>query len=103
MATYVELYTLQSDATLLQRVTSALNISAVTIFEESTATVGHDRRVLFAKEITRAPLGDNIQISMLKFLLGKFNAMTVANIQASTDAQIQTAVDAAINLFATGF
>ena len=103
MATYVELYTLQSDATLLQRVTSALNISAVTIFEEPAAVVNHDRRVLFAKAVTRAILGSDMQLSMLKFLLGKFNAMTVANIQASTDAQIQTAVDAAINLFATGF
>jgi len=103
MATYLELYTLQSDAPLLQRVTSALNISAVTIFEESPTVINHDRRVLFAKAVTRATLGSDMQLSMLKFLLGKFNAMTVANIQASTDAQIQTAVDNAINLFATGF
>lgn len=103
MATYVELYTLQTDATLLQRVTSALNVACVAIFEESSSILGHDRRVLFAKAIVQSPIGGIVQTSMLKFLLGKFNTQTVASIQASTDAQIQTAVNAAIDLFATGF
>lgn len=101
MATYVELFTLQSDATLLQRVTSALNVASVTVFEESGSTPGHDRRVLFAKAIVSNQT--NTAQAMLKFLLGKFNANTVAQIQGATDAQLQTEVNAAINLFATGF
>jgi hypothetical protein len=101
MATYVELFTLQSDATLLQRVTSALNIASVAIFEEALSVPGHDRRVLFARSITLSTNGT--AQAMLKFLLGKFSTLTVAQIQGATDAAIQTSVNDAINLFAVGF
>jgi NADPH-dependent 7-cyano-7-deazaguanine reductase QueF-like protein len=103
MATYLELFALQSDATLLQKITSALNIASVTIFEELVSTPGHDRRVLFAKTVVSNNGNTTVQLAMLKFLLGKFNTSTVAQIQAVTDAQIQTAVNNAIDLFATGF
>lgn len=101
MATYVELFTLQTDATLLQRVNTAVLVSAVAIFEESPSTPNHDRRVLWA----RAVAIDTVPTAtgMLKLLLAKFKALTVANIQSSTDATIQAQVDAAVNLFAVGY
>jgi hypothetical protein len=101
MATYLEIFTLESDATLLQRTNTAVLIAAVTVYEESAATINHDRRVLWARAV-------NLDINtaaaaMLKFLLAKFNASTVAVIQATTDAQLQSAVNVAVDLFAKGF
>lgn len=101
MATYTELFTLQTDTPLLQRVSTAVLVASVAIYEESTSTLNHDRRVLWAKMVTKnLPVEAN---AILLFLLGKFNTMTVAGIQNSTDAQIQTAVNNAVNLFAVGF
>lgn len=101
MATYADIYTLQSNTALSQRVSTALLVSSVAIYEENPATVNHTARVAWARY---AALNmDLATAAMFKFLLGKFVNMTVTNIQNSTDAQIQTVVDNAVNLFATGF
>lgn len=45
MATYVELYTLRSDATLLQRISTTLTVAANTIRLEAENIPNHSNRI----------------------------------------------------------
>lgn len=96
MATYVELYTFRSDATLLQRISTALIIAANTVRLETANTPNHSNRVSWAQQVIRDP--DTFSQRTLSLLLATNKDATVAQIQGVSDATIQTAVDSLVNL-----
>lgn len=96
MATYVELYTLRSDATLLQRISTALTVATNTIRLEAINVPNHSNRVAWAQQVIRDP--DTFAQRTLSLLLAINKDSSVAQIQGVTDTVIQTAVDNLVNL-----
>jgi len=92
MATYTDLFTAASDSVLQQRVSVALTVSASAILEDPLSTLegrNWSQGVLYepAREAKKA----------LRYILAKNQGATVAQIQNSTDVQIQTQVDAIVD------
>ena len=100
MATYLELFDFFSNSTLRNRIAVASLIAAETIRTESGATVNHINRLIWAKGAFASP-GQEAE-RLLKAILAANSGLTVAQINAVTDAQLQTAVNNAIDVFATG-
>lgn len=100
MATYTELRGLINDPTLKDKISIALLIAAETIRTEATDTANHANRLKWAKKVLNDPDGN--ADDMLRALLAQNKTLTVAQIQATTDAALQTAVDNAVNIFADG-
>lgn len=100
MATYVELYALQNDSTLRNRVRVACLIAAEAVMAEDAGTANHANRLLWAKSVFEYPAVEAER--MLMAALAANNAATVAQITGATDAQLQTVVNNHVNLFATG-
>lgn len=101
MATYSELYRLEhEDSVLRARVYVACSVAAEAIRTENPATANHANREKWARMVfTR---GQEAAGQMLRYLLANFAASTVVQITGATDAALQTAVNAAVNLFADG-
>lgn len=100
MATYTELFDLQRNDALRNRVTVACTIAAETIRAENPATANHANRLKWAKGVFENPGGEGAK--MLMALLASNNALTVAQITNATDAAIQTGVNTAVDVFAQG-
>lgn len=100
MALYQELYDLCNDSSLKNRTAIACVIAANAIRTEAGATANHANRLLWAKAALANPVGEAAR--MLPAVLAQNVASTVAQIQAATDATLQTAVNNAVDLFATG-
>lgn len=100
MATYQELYDLRTNATLKNKITSACAVAAEAIRTESGGTANHANRLIWAKQAITDPEG--MANKIIWSLLAQNVAATSAQIQAATDASILTAVQAVIDLFATG-
>lgn len=100
MATYVELYDLRSNSALKNRIMVGCIIAAEAIRTEAPATANHANRLLWAKAVFADP--DAEATRMMMALLAQFNANTVAQITGATDAGIQSAVNSAVDVFATG-
>lgn len=100
MATYTELRGLINDPTLKDKISVALLIAAETIRTEDQQTTNHANRVKWAKKVLQDPDGN--ADDMLRALLAQNASLTVAQIQGVTDANLQTAVNNAVNLFADG-
>lgn len=100
MATYTELRGLINDPTLKDKISVALLIAAETIRTEDPQTTNHANRVKWAKKVLQDPDGN--ADDMLRALLAQNASLTVAQIQGVTDANLQTAVNNAVNLFADG-
>lgn len=98
MATYLELYDLQNEDALLHRVSVAIIIAADTIRQESDATPNHANRLIWASEAFASPGGMTKQA--LWAVLAANDGNTVAQIMSATDAQIQTNVDAVVDVLA---
>lgn len=100
MATYQELYDLANDASLLNKVTTAVVMACEAIRTEAAGTTNHANRLLWAKA---AMLNPTIYaLPMLRAALAQNAALTKANIQSATDAALQTAITNVIDIFATG-
>lgn len=100
MATYEELYSLHSDNDpLIQKIAVANWIAADAIRVESAATPNHANRLLWAKDMLNTP-GLAPAQQMLNAVLAQNKSLTVAQINGASDADIQTAVDAAVDLVA---
>lgn len=101
MATYDELLTLASTAsgTSLQRqIRVAVVVAADVIRAESTGTANHANRLLWARQAMTQP---NIEADrMLWAVLAQNRAFTTAQILGASDATVQTAVNAAVDLLA---
>jgi len=100
MATYVELAGLFTNNDLQLKIEVAITIAAEAVRSEVDTTTNHANRLLWAKDAFRDPRGMRDQ--MLKAMLAQNKTASTATILAATDATIQTAVEAAIDIFADG-
>lgn len=100
MATYLQLHDTQSNNELTRRVQTACVIAADTIRAEDGATVNHANRLIWAASVFDDPGAEAKRMLWAVLAANKDN--TVEQITGATDVQIQTAVDNAIDLFATG-
>ena len=100
MASYTELRNLFSDDALKNKVEVACIIAAEGIREEDPNKLNHTNRVLWAKQAFESP--GAVREKMLMALLAANNALAAEEITGATDAQIQTKVDEAVDVFADG-
>jgi hypothetical protein len=96
MATYAELLSLRADEALFNKVRVACWIAADTIRAEAGATPNHTARVAWAKRVFENP--DAMATVLMPAVLAQNKSQTVAVINGATDAQIQAAVDAAVDV-----
>lgn len=99
MATYAELLQAEQDAALNNRVRVAIVVAAELIRLETTGSNLANRKA-WAKEAFIDPFGKSKQ--MLWAVLAQNRAATLAQIVGADDATVQTAVNAAVDAFATG-
>lgn len=99
MATYTELYDLHNNSALKNRVSVACIIAAEVVMNEDPGTTNHANRLPWAASVLAGPQVEATR--MYWALLAANKDMTIDNIQKATDAQVQTQVEAHIDLFAT--
>lgn len=100
MATYTELYSLRNDSPLRNRVVVACLVSAEVVMAEVDTTPNHVNRLAWAASVFANSVAEAGRMFMAVLAANK--SITIAQIQAATDEQIQTNVDNHIDLFATG-
>jgi len=100
MATYAELLLAAQNGDLTDKILVACFISADTIRQESGATANHANRLLWAKSVFENPERERDRMKWA--VLAENKALTFAQIINATDTQVQTAVDQAVDIFATG-
>jgi hypothetical protein len=98
MATYDELLLASEDPALRKRVKVATVIASETIRTESDATPNHAARLVWARLVFESP--ESATDRMLWAVLAQNKAAAYAAIVGASDATIQTAVDAAVDVFA---
>ena len=98
MATYLELESLRNDSEMFGKVRVATWIAAETVRTEDPITVNHANRMLWAKAVFEGEQGKARQ--MFFGVLAANKDASLASITGATDTDIQTAVDAAVDLFA---
>ena len=98
MASYEELFELQSDSALRNRVAVACAIAADAIRQEPGETPNHAARLAWARAAMANPEG--VAQAMLWATRAANAEATIAAIHSATDAQIQAKVDAAVDLLA---
>lgn len=95
MATLAEQRTAAEDSNLRIKVQQAVIVSAQKVIDEAAATTNHTNRILWAKRVIPPP---DIEVAkMLMYIIAKNNGLTLAQIIAVTDAQVQAAVDGAVD------
>lgn len=100
MATYIELFNLRNDTGLRNRIAVASVVAAETIRTEDDQTPNHANRLAWSAAVLLDPVRQAER--MLWLLLASNKDATVEQIQGVPDSTIQSAVDSAVNLFATG-
>lgn len=100
MATYAELYNLHNDSGLKNKVAVAVLVAAEAIRIEDGGTTNHTNRLIWAASALQNPQSEAIR--MYWSVLAANKDLSVAQIQGATDSAIQSNVDAAVDLFATG-
>lgn len=99
MATYDELLISSENGVFNNRIKVACIVAAEKIRVESTAVTNHAARVVWAKKVFENPTFEATR--MVWAVLAQNRAFTQAQIVGATDASIQTAVDAAVDVFAS--
>ena len=100
MATYAELFGLNNDSALRNRVMVACLIAAETVMAELDTTPNHANRLAWAASVFASPAAETKRMFMA--VLAANSDATITAIQDATDEQIQTNVDNHVDLFATG-
>jgi hypothetical protein len=100
MATYAELRLASEDPTLRLKITVACIVSAEVIRSEDVATTNHTNRLAWAKKVFENP--DAEAKRMIWAVLAQNRAASYSAIISASDATVQSAVDAEVNMFATG-
>ena len=103
MATYAELLTIattSSGSTLLSQIKVACVIAANQIASEAPTTTNHANRLKWALATMSDP--DSSSRKALWSVLAQNAAATAAQITSATDAVVQTAVNAAVDVMAQG-
>lgn len=98
MATYTEIDLVAEDSTFRDRIKVACIVAAEAIRTELASTPNHDARIAWARGVLLGP--EKEATRMIWAVLAQNRAATLAQITGATDAQLQTAVDNAVNLFA---
>ena len=98
MATYDELLLASENPALRNKVRVACVVAAEVVRTEATTVPNHDKRVAWAKSVYANP---NVEAErMLWAVLAQNRAATLAQIVGATDGTVQTAVNAAVDVFA---
>lgn len=100
MATYAELFDLQANDGLRNKIAVACVIAAGNIRMEDAGVANHTNRLIWAAAVFADPMREATR--MMWAVLAQNAAATVAQITGAADATIQSAVNAAIDVFATG-
>ena len=100
MATYDELLQANANTGLLNKVRVAVVVSATNIMTEADTTPNHTNRLAWAKTVFSDPAVAGTR--MMWPVLAQNKALTLAQITAAADVDVQSAVDAAVNVFAQG-
>lgn len=100
MATYTELFDLMNDSALRNRVSVACLVAAEAVRVEAAGTANHANRLLWAKATFADARGAGER--MLPAILAQNSGLTRAQILAAADSALQSAVNAAVDVFATG-
>lgn len=100
MASYSELYGLNNDSALRNRVLTACVIAAEAVMLEDGGTPNHANRLLWSASVFANPSAEAERMFMA--VLAANAEHTVEQIRGASDAAIQTNVDAHVDLFATG-
>lgn len=100
MATYLELFKLTSDQALRQKVAVACIVAADLVRAEPVNTPNHANRLKWAAQVFADPAAEGTR--MLYVALAQNRAASVNAIAGASDQEIQTAVNAAVDVFATG-
>jgi poly-gamma-glutamate capsule biosynthesis protein CapA/YwtB (metallophosphatase superfamily) len=99
--TLADAWTLLEDPALSQKTSAAALVAAKDIMLENVNTANHANRLVWAASTFTDHVGAGNQ--MRKALVSYYTATkTLAEMAALTDAEIQTVVNAAVNVFATG-
>jgi hypothetical protein len=99
MATYAELLNLaNTNDALKQKIKMACIVACDVIRAESDATPQHAARLIWARATLSNP--DTAAAQMVLAVLAQNRELTVAQITGAADADVQTAVNAAVNLLA---
>ena len=100
MATYSELFDLRFHSALKNRVAIAVVVAAEAIGTESPEPPNHAERLVWAASALANPEAEAGRIHWALLAVNK--DLTTTQIVEASDSAIQTQVDAAIDLFATG-
>jgi len=98
MATYAELLEAAADVALLDKIQVACVVAAETIRNEATSVSNHTERLKWAQKVFIDPGSERNR--MIWAVLAQNRAFALAQITGASDASVQTAVDAAVNVFA---
>jgi hypothetical protein len=99
MATYAELLQASANDTLRQKVRVGCVIAAEKVRTEAGTTTSHTARMAWAKAVYANPEAEGNR--MVWAVLAQNAAATYAAIIGAADATVQTAVDAAVDVFAS--
>jgi hypothetical protein len=100
MATLAELYDARNNSSLRNKITSAVAIAAEAIRLENVNTLNHVNRLIWARQAFANPAG--VAEDVMWAVLAANESATAAQIAAVSDASIKAAVNAAVDVFATG-
>ena len=100
MATYDELLQAAKNGALTDKIMVACFVAADAIRQESAGTANHDNRLAWAKAVFENPERERDRMKWA--VLAENKGLTLAQIVGASDAAVQTAVDQAVNIFATG-
>lgn len=100
MATYAELLQASENSTLMGKIRVAVIIAAEAVRVENTGTANHANRLKWAKRAYENP--DAEAQRMMRAVLAQNASATLGQITGASDATVQTAVNAAVDVFADG-
>lgn len=100
MATYAELILASQNGTLTDKIRVACIIAAEAIRTEAGTTTNHANRMLWAKQVFDNPSME--QVRMTWAVLAQNQAVALTSIVGASDSAVQTAVNAAVDVFANG-
>ncbi len=98
MATYMELFNVKNNSDFQDKVAVAIVIAAETIRTDSSPPTNQAQRLAWAQNAMDRPVEEARR--MLWAVLATNKDATVAQIVGASDTEIQTQVDAAVDLFA---
>lgn len=99
MATYAELLTASENDALLRKIRVACIVAAEKVRTEAVDVPNHANRLVWAKAVFQDPTAEATRMTWA--VLAQNRAFTLAQITGADDATVQSAVDAAVNVFAT--